>query len=138
MTKPSSQWTVDTLKEHLESLLTSWRSYVDQRFNDNDKAVHAALQAAERAATNLASELKQYKAESNEWRGAMNDKDKLLTRTTETERIEADVKKLQLWEAKLSGMATQADVNRAQLIAVVSAIGALVSIGIAIASIYFK
>lgn len=127
MNKASSEWTINTLKEH-----------IDQRFNDNDKAVHAALQSAEKAATNLASELKQYKAESNEWRGAMNDKDKLLTRTTETERIEADVKKLQLWEAQLSGMATQADVNKAYMIAVISALGAIISIGIGIAAIIFQ
>lgn len=122
-----SGWTIETLKEH-----------IDQRFNDNDKAVKTALDATEKAANNLASELKQYKAESNEWRGAMNDKDKLLTRTTETERIEADVKKLQLWEAKLSGMATQQDVNRALLVAVISAIGTVLSICIGIAAIILR
>lgn len=97
------KWTIETLKEHFE-----------QRFADNDKALTTALQAAREEARKLASELKQYKAEANEWRGAMKDKDTTYARTTEMERIETDVKKLQLWEAKLSGMATQQDVNVAR------------------------
>lgn len=116
----------------------TWLKYVDQRFDDSDKALRAALESAREEARKLASELKQYKAEANEWRGAMKDKDMTYARTTEIERIEADVKKLQLWEAKLSGMATQQDVNRAQMIGVVAAIGTVISMGIAIAAIIFQ
>lgn len=113
----------------------TWRDYVDRRFEESDKAVRAALEATQKEAGKLASELKEYKAQANEWRGAMTDREGKFALNSDTERIEQDVKKLQLWEAKLSGMATQEDVNRAQLIAIV---GTLISIGIGIASIIFK
>lgn len=116
----------------------SWKTYVDQRFSDNDKALRAALEAAEKKAEKLAAELSDYKAQANEWRGAMTDKDVRFSLNQDTERIEGDVKKLQLWEAKLSGMATQADVNKAYMIAVISALGAIISMGIGITAIIFN
>lgn len=78
-----SEWTPGTLKE-----------YVDKRF----ESVQVAAEKLER-------ETKENKAQANEWRGAMNDKDERYALKADTERIEGDVKNLQLSEAKLAGKA---------------------------------
>lgn len=120
----------------------SLKEYVDQRFTDLDKGVSAALVSAEKAVDKAEKNAEKWRENANEWRGAMTDKDKAFALKTETDRLEGDVKKLQLWEAKLSGMATQeqmykvqAESNFAKILAVVSL---LASIGIAIVTLFIN
>lgn len=102
-------WTIETLKEHF-----------DQRLSDMDKAVVAAKE-----------ESKEWKAQANEWRGTMNDKDDRFALKTETERMRDDIKTLQLSEATLAG---KASTNSVYISLIISAI----SIGIGIAAIFLK
>jgi hypothetical protein len=57
-------WTVETLKEHF-----------DQRFLDQQTAVNAALVSAEKAVTKAEVNGAEWRASSNEWRGAMTDRE---------------------------------------------------------------
>src|SRR5687768_8375127 len=69
-------WTVTTLKQ-----------YVERRFEEQEKAVHAALAAAEKAVQAALVSAKEavdkaeknvetWREASNEWRGAMNDRER--------------------------------------------------------------
>lgn len=63
MTAP--EWTVSTLKEHLDELRQA-----DQR------AVNAALAAAKEAVAIAETNAERWRASANEWRGAMNDRER--------------------------------------------------------------
>lgn len=102
-------WTFETLKE-----------YYDQRLNDMDKAVRAAKE-----------ETKEYKAQQNEWRAAMNDKDERFALKTETGRMRDDITRLQLSEASLAGKASMNSVY-------LSILASAISIGMAIVALFVK
>jgi len=57
-----SEWTVDTLKEHVEAL----------RYADN-QALMRALETVATSAKVLAESMREYKESQNEWRGTVND-----------------------------------------------------------------
>lgn len=58
-----------------------WRDYVDLRFDERDKAVSAALEAAEKAVDKAEIAAERWRAQANEWRGAMSDRERaFLTR----------------------------------------------------------
>jgi uncharacterized protein YfaS (alpha-2-macroglobulin family) len=80
------RWSVETLKEHLDARISDLKTHVDQRFVDQEKAVSAALAAAEKAVVAaLASAEKaidkaevnseKWRANANEWRAAMGDRE---------------------------------------------------------------
>lgn len=82
----------------------SLREYIDRRFEDQDKAIQAALAAAKEAvgAALVASEKAVDKAEvtnvkwrenSNEWRGAMSDREKDLTSRVEFAAFKDSIEK---------------------------------------------
>ena len=47
-----SEWTIEALKEHFETVQKETDRRVEQRFADQEKAVSAALAAAEKAVIN--------------------------------------------------------------------------------------
>jgi len=83
------------------------KEYIDQRFLDLDKGVNAALVSAEKAVDKAEKNAEKWRENANEWRGAMNDKDKAFALKADAERIEVEVKKLQISEATLAGKASQ-------------------------------
>lgn len=107
----SSRWTIDQLKELVERLDRERDRRYEQRFEGQEKAVAAALAAAEKAvAAALAAQEKAvvaafessreainkaetaqaaYNARSNEFRSALDDQGKIMS-TTMIPRIEAD------------------------------------------------
>lgn len=94
--------------------------HINQRFQDNDKAIRAALDAAEKAVNKAEVNAEKWRDNANEWRGAMNDKDKSFALKADVERLSGEIKKLQLSEATLSGKASQNSVLLAYVIAAVS------------------
>jgi hypothetical protein len=57
------------------------KEYVDQRFDGQDKAVRAALEAAEKAVSKAEANAREWQKGANEWRGAMTDRERdFLTR----------------------------------------------------------
>lgn|ERR1700723_766944 len=63
-----------SLREHFDIRLADYKESVDQRFGDQDKAVGAALNAAQVAVDKAEQDRKAWQAQSNEWRGALNDR----------------------------------------------------------------
>ena len=58
-----------------------WKTYVDQRFLDNQKAVDAALAAAKEAVDKAEAQDVRWREQANEWRGAFSDRERdFLTR----------------------------------------------------------
>jgi hypothetical protein len=60
-----SDWTVDTLKEHVEKILA-----------EKDKAINIALAAAKEAVGVAETNAEKWRDNANEWRGAMSDREK--------------------------------------------------------------
>lgn len=61
----SEGWTIQTLKEHFEGILT-----------ERDKALNAALNSAKEAVSKAENNAEKWRDNANEWRAAMNDRDK--------------------------------------------------------------
>lgn len=60
-----SEWTIETLKEHVEKILV-----------EKDRALNAALTAAKEAVQVAENNAEKWRNQANEWRGAMNDREK--------------------------------------------------------------
>jgi hypothetical protein len=65
-------WTIETLKEHIEKILA-----------EKDKAINIALAAAKEAVGVAEKNAEKWRDNANEWRAAMNDKDKTLMQKAE-------------------------------------------------------
>ncbi len=55
-----------------------WKTYVDTLFVSQEKAVRSALDAADKAVGKAEEQTRQWQQASNEWRGAMNDRERLF------------------------------------------------------------
>lgn len=84
-----SGWTVDTLHSHILSLLQErdrrWEEvlaergrYLERVFSERDQRYTARFAASQTAVDKSEREMEGWKHTTNEWRGAMQDKDKLL------------------------------------------------------------
>lgn len=73
-----SGWTVDTLHAHLMSVLEEREKRWLGMRAERDERYMAKFAAAETAVNKAEMGLTAWKATTNEWRGAMQDKDKLL------------------------------------------------------------
>lgn len=74
--KRSPDWTVDTLFVHFQALLEAAEKKTQQKFEDADKGVNAALAAAEKAVGKAEQNAEKWRDNANEWRGAMSDREK--------------------------------------------------------------
>ena len=68
----SQTWTIETLKEHFEKILA-----------EKDKAINIALAAAKEAVGVAEKNAEKWRDNANEWRAAMNDKDKMFVQKAE-------------------------------------------------------
>ncbi len=105
-----SGWTVDTLK-----------AYFEQRFRDQEKAV-----------AKYAEDSEKWRQNANEWRGAMNDRERSLMPRAEAENSS------QANADKIAALAARIDKNEGRtsglmaIFLIVSAVGVLVAIFIAL------
>jgi len=60
----------------MDDEMISLRDYVDQRFDDQSRAVDAALVSAEKAVDKAELENRRWREAANEWRGAMTDRER--------------------------------------------------------------
>lgn len=60
-----NEWTIETLKEYFEKILT-----------EKDKAINIALAAAKEAVQVAEANAEKWRNQANEWRGAMSDREK--------------------------------------------------------------
>jgi hypothetical protein len=68
-----SGWTFETLKEHLQALMAERDQRNQQRFDGQEKAVAAALQAAEKAVQKAETAAEKRFDSVNEFRGQLTD-----------------------------------------------------------------
>jgi phosphopantetheinyl transferase (holo-ACP synthase) len=80
-----SGWTLDTLKEHVESLLASNDRRYEQRFKDSGTAVDAALNAAKEAVLKAETASEKRFEGVNEFRGTLSDQQRTLMPRAEAE-----------------------------------------------------
>jgi len=90
MSPPSkgSDWTVETLYTHFTSLLEQHEKKNQQQFGDADKAVQAALSAAEMAVNKAEVNAANWRENANEWRAAMSDRERNFAPIQRLEALE--------------------------------------------------
>ena len=86
--KVSSNWTVETLFVHFSSLLDQSEKKNQQQFADADKAVQAALSAAEKAVNKAEVNASNWRENANEWRAAMSDRERNFAPIQRLEALE--------------------------------------------------
>jgi len=152
--RQESGWSVDTLKDHLTALMEESEKRLtasdnaaelrnEQRFTaqqqaikdaliSQKEAVAAALVAAEKAVLVAENNAEKWRASANEWRGAMNDRERNLMPRLEAEqstRANAE---------KISILASRMDKNEGRtnglltIFAIIAALAGLVSIFMAL------
>ena len=93
--KGTSGWVVETLFVHFTALLNEAEKKNEQRFIDQEKAVKAALNAAEQAVNKAEHNAEKWRANANEWRQAMDDREVKFMPRPEAERgLEANADKI--------------------------------------------
>jgi hypothetical protein len=114
-------WNVETLKAHF-----------DQRLLDSDKAVTAALAAAEKAVGKAETNAEKWRENANEWRAAMMDREaRFASRTevdTEFRNIRQELASLKETRAETLGTKVVHEDNRANILAIIAVIGAVVAV----------
>jgi hypothetical protein len=149
-----SEWTVDTLREHLEAQLSAEQRMTRQRFNDirallqerydtqtkaldaafvaAEKAVQTALASAEKAVTKAETSAERRFESVNEFRQTLTDQAATFMPRAEAEqRVAALAEKLDSMAARLDkteGHSGGTASSRAILVAAVMVVGVLVSI----------
>jgi len=141
--KAQSAWTVDTLLAHIERRLDDLEKHVDavingnddrydQRFGDQQEAVKAALASAEKAVAVAEANAEKWRMNANEWRGAMDDREKNLMPRPQAEQADAANAE------KISSLASRIDKNEGRtnglltIFAIIAAVGVLVAIFMAL------
>jgi hypothetical protein len=84
--KKGSEWTVGTLKEHYDQRFTAQNQAVNAALTAQKEAVAAALAASEKAVAVAEANAEKWRASANEWRGAMNDRERILMPRSEAEK----------------------------------------------------
>ncbi len=82
-----SSWTIDSLKEHYDQRFTDQEQAVKNALTAQKEAVAAALAASEKAVAVAESNAEKWRASANEWRGAMNDRERSLMPRSEAESM---------------------------------------------------
>lgn len=72
-----------SLKEYFERVLDEKDKYLERVLVEKDKALSAALSTAKEAVAVAEKNAEKWRDNANEWRGAMNDKDKFLMQRAE-------------------------------------------------------
>jgi hypothetical protein len=69
------EWSVDNLRQHFDALRAEEERRYEQRFLAQERAVAAALANAEKTADRLEDQAAAWRANANEWRAAMTDRE---------------------------------------------------------------
>jgi hypothetical protein len=80
-------WTVDTLRAHILALLAERDLRYEQRFDAQERAGELALAAQAEATKVQEITAQRWRDQANEWREAMNDRERMFMPRHEAERI---------------------------------------------------
>ena len=139
------------LREYVEALFREKEKAVEAALAAQAKAVAAALEAADKAVTKAEQNAEKWRANANEWRGAMSDRDRELPSRREVETQMASVSEkfdsmngrlviaeaaLAASRARLAGMGEQrrdAALGTGTVLAVIGSVVGFLSLIVAIA-----
>ena len=133
--KDPSGWSTDTLKAYVERITHEADRRYEQRFEAQEKAVHAALASAALAVERAEVNAERWRNNANEWRSAMTDREKnFMSRDQADSQFDAlekqlvDLKKSRdASEGRMGGLSA----GWGYLVGAVGLVGALISIIIA-------
>jgi hypothetical protein len=122
-----SEWTVDTLKVHYDTVLA-----------EKDKAINAALEAAEKAVTKAEAASERRFEGVNEFRAALSDQTQtFIPRSEYSSAADSVERRLRLLEAAVSawgGRSTGLDAGWGYLLGGLGAVGTVVGVMLAVTS----
>jgi hypothetical protein len=114
-----------TLKQYIDKCFRWFKDYVDRRFADQQAAVAAALASAEKAVNKSAVEIESWRKASNEWRGAMNDRERNFMPRPEAEAAFKDLSK------QISELRTTSDTDTGRDTGISKTFSILLAVGLA-------
>ena len=114
-----------SLRDYLCALLSELDRRYEQRFQAQSEAVKAALSAIKVADEKSAINTATWRANANEWRAAMSDKDKLMVTRNEFMSLQEDIDELKAFRNVSAGKASMMSVIVAYVIALISLIASL-------------
>jgi hypothetical protein len=122
-------WTLETLKEHFDALITSNDRRYEQRFKDSQTALDAALNAAKEAVLKAENATEKRLEGQNEFRGTLDDWQKTTMPRSEAElrmgAIEARIGELsKLIETRVAELTKLVESRVAELAKVVNSLSA--------------
>ena len=132
---PQKDWPPDLLYIHLSSKIEDLKSHMgDLRTADNialaaalnaaEKAVAAALASQEKATEKYEREIKEWRAASNEWRGALSDRDvRFVEQTTLDAQIKGVNQQLDALDSKIDDLTRSRDLALGRQAATTALIG---------------
>jgi hypothetical protein len=96
--KPPSSWTPEIVRDHLAALIAANDKRYEDKFAASDKAVlsalaaqekavNAALAASEKAVLVAENNAEKWRANANEWRGAMGDRERNFAMRSDLEAL---------------------------------------------------
>ena len=97
-------WTVESLYEHINTLLVEQDRRYTERFTSAEAALLAALASADKATEKAEANAEKWRENANEWRGAMTDRERTLMSRVEAE---AHIKAISERVAKLEGYSNE-------------------------------
>jgi hypothetical protein len=102
---PPENWTVLTLKQHFDQRLLDQDKAVQAALAAAEKAVAAALAAAEKAREQAENNSEKWRQNANEWREAMNDREVKFAMKPE---VEGEFRSIRM---EISGLKQSRDVG---------------------------
>lgn len=82
----SDDWTLSALKEHFERIIADQQTHFEQRLLDRQKYFDQIIMDREEAVKVALEQTKEWQRASNEWRGAMTDRERNFITRNEFEQ----------------------------------------------------
>jgi len=105
----AASWTLATLKQHYDQRMLDQDKAVQAALAAAEKAVAAALAAAEKAVEKSETNSEKWRQNANEWRSAMNDREAKFSMKAEVDgeisSIRAELKLLREYQERSTGKA---------------------------------
>jgi hypothetical protein len=153
---------IGDLKEHIERIFKEKDKALDAALIAQKEATSAALASAKEAVLVAQANSDRWRADANEWRQTMNDKDNRFLTTAYKDAVDKELESFRQfkesmsgviseisnlrekvgdlwdWRNTMKGVASQSDVNRITILATISGIGGVLGIVLAVISILAK
>lgn len=128
-----------TLRDYVDTMFAEKEKALQAALLAQEKAVSAALAAADKAVEKAEMNAEKWRANANEWRGAMSDRDRELPSRREVDAassaLDARVSTVEKLLEKHAGRQQGIGVSTGAIVGAISTIGAVIAIVVVLANV---